>query len=137
LNSVLTTLAGGSLLLIRSVDASPVVTGGNGVTYHGITESSGLESFQNIPFGQDTSGEGRFAPPRPYVPPQNAVINATVPGPACPQQKVPIPAFPLFSNVTNPSEDCLNLRITRPGNTTEESNLPVMVYIYGGTKVLL
>jgi carboxylesterase type B len=117
--------------------AIPIVDIPFGVTYHGITEPSGLESFRNILFGQSTAGEGRFAPPRPILNFRHAIINATEPGPVCPQQMVPVALLPIFSNVTNISEDCLNLRITRPANTTSSSNLPVMVYIYGGAAYML
>ncbi|KAL1965746.1 hypothetical protein VTN77DRAFT_5246 [Rasamsonia byssochlamydoides] len=112
---------------------TPLVTNPKtGVQYVGIAGSDGVESFLNIPFGQDTGGARRFAPPTPYVPPAGTVINATVAGPACPQQKVPLSFFPLFSNVTDISEDCLNLRIARPEGVSNGSKLPVMVYIYGG-----
>jgi carboxylesterase type B len=120
-----------------AAQAIPIVDIPFGVSYHGIIEPSGVESFRNIPFGQSTAGEGRFAPPRPILHFRHAIINATEPGPVCPQQMVPVPALPIFSNVTNISEDCLNLRITRPANTTSSSNLPVMVYIYGGEVYML
>jgi carboxylesterase type B len=102
-----------------------------GVTYSGII-IKGVESFLNIPFGKDTGGSGRFAPPQPYTPASNSTICATTNGPACPQQKVPLANFPLFSNVTWASEDCLNLRIARPLHTATDAKLPVMVYIFGG-----
>src|ERR1700709_2953273 len=55
------------------------------VSYHGIS-NNGVDSFQNIHYGQDTGGAGRFAPPKPFIPARNSIINATAPGAACPQQ---------------------------------------------------
>lgn len=117
--------------LADSVYAGPlVINTNNGVSYQG-TSADGVEQFQNIFFGQSTSGQHRFAPPRLYVPPRNATINATAPGVACPQPTVL--DFEIFvQNMTNISEDCLSLRIARPANTTVTDGLPVMVWIYGG-----
>jgi carboxylesterase type B len=71
--------------------------------------------------------------PIPFSYPENTKVDASKPGAACPQQKVPVPGFPLFSNVTDPSENCLTLRIARAVNTAEGFlKLPVMAYIYGG-----
>ncbi|KAE9365784.1 putative lipase [Stipitochalara longipes BDJ] len=111
-------------------DSSLVTDLRTNVSYQGISKN-GLDSFLNIPFGQDTGGLGRFAPPKPYIPAHNTIINAMASGPICPQvldTTFPIPTSP----VTNISEDCLNLRITRPSSTLKSSRLPVMVYIYGG-----
>jgi carboxylesterase type B len=103
----------------------------SGLTFKG-TSSNNVESFLNIRFGQDTSGMNRFNPPKLFKYPQNATIDSSKPGAACPQQRVPVQGFPIFDNVTNISEDCLTLRVDRPANTTSEDSLPVMVYIYGG-----
>ncbi|RAL03369.1 alpha/beta-hydrolase [Aspergillus ibericus CBS 121593] len=96
------------------------------------TAGNETESFLNIRFGQDTSGSNRFAPPKPYAYPAGSVVNATQSGAACPQQKDPIPTFPLFDNVTHISEDCLTLRVDRPAHTSPSDRLPVLVFIYGG-----
>lgn len=101
------------------------------VSYHG-TSSNGVDSFLNIRFGRDTSGSNRFAAPKPFVYPHGAIVNATTPGAACPQQKVPIPGLPIFDNITNVSEDCLSLRIDRPANTTVHAKLPVLLWVFGG-----
>ncbi|KAJ5745178.1 carboxylesterase [Penicillium odoratum] len=111
-------------------DASPKVRSQH-VIYEG-TLANNVDSFLNIRFGQDTSGSNRFSPPKSFTYPPGTVVNATQSGAACPQQKDPIPSFPIFDNVTNVSEDCLNLRIDRPANTSSTDKLPVMVWIYGG-----
>ncbi|KAJ8116476.1 hypothetical protein OPT61_g2100 [Boeremia exigua] len=105
-----------------------------GVTYLG-TERGGIQHFFGIPYGQDTSGENRFRPPRPYVPSPGQVIDATKPGVACPQP-LGKSSPPLGQgNITEVSEDCLNLNIVRPrpNDTDEYSKLPVMVWIHGGS----
>jgi len=76
------------------------------VTYRG-TQKGSVEDFHNIKFAHDTSGKNRFAPPRPYTPSEGSVIDATVPGPACPQLKAGIPPF--FSETPDQSEDCRKL----------------------------
>jgi carboxylesterase type B len=104
-----------------------------GITYRGI-ERDGLQHFYGIPYGQDTSGENRFKPPRLYVPAPGSVIDATKPGVACPQP-LGKSSPPLGQgNVTEVSEDCLNLNVVRPKlNATQEyGKLPVMVWIHGG-----
>lgn len=111
---------------------APVVTDtGLNVTYHG-TGIDSVESFLNIRFAEDTSGENRFAAPKPFTYADGTIVNASAPGAACPQQKVPVQGFSVFSNVTNVSEDCLTLRVDRPANTTADAKLPVLLWIYGG-----
>ncbi|CAG8958156.1 hypothetical protein HYFRA_00000506 [Hymenoscyphus fraxineus] len=102
-----------------------------GVTYRG-TVSDSVEQFQNIKYAHDTSGERRFAPLEPYDPLGNTIIDAKNPGPSCPQHQVAMP--PYFSETTEMSEDCLHLRIARPEglNLTQESKIPVVVWIHGG-----
>jgi carboxylesterase type B len=97
------------------------------VTYLSTT-SYNVESFLNIPFAGNISGEARFSRPTPV----NAqdTINGTVPCPACGQVTDPLPAFDWFSNVSQIAEECLNLRVDRPANLTADAKLPVMVYIY-------
>ena len=112
--------------------APPTVTDpASRITFHGRL-SNDVESFLNIRFGDDTSGANRFAHPKPFAYTPGTNVDASSPGAACPQQREPVKGFPVFSNVTNVSEDCLTLRIDRPANTTSADKLPVMVWIYGG-----
>ncbi|KAI0198404.1 alpha/beta-hydrolase [Astrocystis sublimbata] len=112
--------------------SSPTVTiAVSNVTYKGVLRGV-VEDFHNIKFAYDTSGEHRFAPPRPYTPPQGSTIDASEPGPACPQSKAAIPPF--FAATPDQSEDCLHLRITRPAGTESKPSLklPVVVHLVGG-----
>ncbi|KAK5162880.1 uncharacterized protein LTR77_011137 [Saxophila tyrrhenica] len=102
------------------------------VSYQGVCDNS-IETFLSIPYGQDTGGEHRFKPPRPYVPQPGSVIDAQTNGPACPQPHGAF-SFPLYlSNITDISEDCLHLNIYRPKGTSCNDKLPVMLYIHGGS----
>lgn len=119
------------LLIATSVAAIPhVVDPKTNVSYHGITSSPGIETFLGIPYGKDTSGASRFAPPQPFKPSPGYVFNATAAGPSCPQSSEP--GFLYDSVVTDISEDCLNLLVARPEGLGNGTKVPVMVYIYGG-----
>ncbi|KAK5994023.1 Secreted lipase [Cladobotryum mycophilum] len=114
-----------ALLAAYSITATAnpsVVDSKHNVTYRGI-HRNGIEVFLNVPYGQDTGGENRFKPPRAYVPERGSIIHADVFGPACPQ---------VVDDMATISEDCLNLNIARPSQTSSRDRLPVMVFIYGG-----
>ncbi|XXG98130.1 Suppressor of Sensor Kinase (SLN1) [Hypoxylon texense] len=104
----------------------------NKVKYRGIRRN-GIEVFLNIPYGQDTGGANRFKPPQAFAPDPGSTVDARSYGPACPQ---PLGAgfVPLtLSNVTEISEDCLNLNVARPQGVHGDRRLPVLVYIHGGS----
>lgn len=116
--------------LTRGVQAPSVTDPTTKATFRG-NLSNNVESFLNIRFGHDTSGANRFAHPQAFEYPSGTQVDASAPGAACPQPRVPVEDF-IFANVTDMSEDCLTLRVDRPANTTANDKLPVMVYIYGG-----
>jgi carboxylesterase type B len=117
-----------------SVIADPVVLNPeHNVTYQGFGRN-GIDVFLGIPYAQDTGGANRFKPPQLYVPEDGTTIDAGSYGPACPQPLGQPGLYPLYlSNITDISEDCLNLNIARPNDTTAASKLPVMVWIHGGS----
>jgi carboxylesterase type B len=100
--------------------------------YNGLVED-GIDIFLGIRYGQDTGGVNRFKPPRPYAPALDyGRIDATKPGPACPQALGQLSPPLALLNVTEVSEDCLNLNIARPQLDGAEL-LPVMLWIHGGS----
>jgi carboxylesterase type B len=102
------------------------------VTYNGL-ERNGIEVFLGIPYAQDTGGRNRFKPPKRRVPARGSTIDATAYGPSCPQQLGEwVPPISL-GNITDISEDCLNLNVARPKGTRARDQLPVVVYIHGGS----
>ena len=117
--------------LSERASALSVTDPSTNITYKG-KSSNGVESFLNIRFGQDTGGVNRFLHPKPFSYADGKTVDASAPGAACPQQKVPVPGFDVFDNVTNVSEDCLTLRVDRPAGTSASDKLPVFVWIYGG-----
>lgn len=120
-----------SLFLSRSPSGPIVTDPRRNITYVGLS-SNGVESFLNIPFGQNTGGTGRFAAPKPFVSPHNSIVNATAPGLVCPQSPDNSLGINTNVNVNIVSEDCLNLRISRPAGTGASARIPVMAFIYGG-----
>lgn len=100
-------------------------------------ERDGVEVFLNVKYGEDTGGENRFKPPRPFKPVPGTTYDATVPGPACPQQLGQFLAPLTLNNITTISEDCLNLNIVRPKNKTTSALWPVMLWIHGGERQLV
>lgn len=94
-----------------------------------------IEIFLGIPYAKDTSGENRFKPPIPYEYAPGEVIDATKPGPACPQPLGQLFAPLGLDNITETSENCLNLNVARPKAEDREGKgpLPVLVWIHGGS----
>lgn len=83
------------------------------------------EEWLGIPFAEPPHGTRRFAPPVPWTRPfPTAGFKATSYAPWCPQ---------LGSDLKFGDEDCLKLNVWRPA--TQEKDLAVMVWIYGGAFV--
>lgn len=130
-------LLGAAALLVPAVLATPsqptVRNANQQVTYAGVNRN-GVEAFLGIKYGQDTSGEFRFKPPRLYVPKKDSTVNATQYGAACPQGLFgATDAVPFaMSAVDTISEDCLSLNIIRPQGLQKGARVPVLLFIYGG-----
>ncbi|KIX07786.1 uncharacterized protein Z518_02440 [Rhinocladiella mackenziei CBS 650.93] len=123
-----------SIIIATVVGQSPVIVHDNvhNLTYIGYNYS-GVENFQGIRYGKDTSGSNRFKHPRAFTYPAGTTVAATAAGPSCPQNTIQsFIGFTQNPGVYNMSEDCLNLRIARSAGTKQNANLPVMVWIYGG-----
>jgi len=78
----------------------------------------------------------RFQPPQPEAD-ATEVVQATAPAPACPQLADPLlaPALgSLFAGIRF-DEDCLRLSVTLPVDLRADEQLPVLVWVHGGSYV--
>ncbi|KAL4884048.1 Alpha/Beta hydrolase protein [Aspergillus karnatakaensis] len=104
------------------------------ITYVGHCSAASIEHFENIFYAEPPTGQLRFAPPIPLNPARRSVIDATRSGAWCPQGTGDI--LPFTSTVTNISENCLSLRISRSRGAKPDDKLPVVVWIHGGGHAL-
>jgi para-nitrobenzyl esterase len=94
--------------------------------------------WRGIPYAQAPVGELRFRAPQPPLPWQE-VREAAAFGPVAPQLSVGLESR--FDVRPNPallpvqSEDCLFLNVWAPAAATSISQLPVMVWLHGGSFV--
>ena len=126
------------LLLLNFSNVEPVVNI-DGTIINGI-HKNGVHSFLGVPFALPPIGELRWQPPKPWNHP-DAEINAKDFKPACMQNnrivnwyKRLVRDFGSNPNIFKSpefSEDCLYLNIWKPATT--DHNLPVLVYIHGGS----
>lgn len=100
----------------------------------GFAAENGAHVWRGVPFAADTSGDNRWRAPRP-APSWNDVRKATAFAPVCPQIATPFTPIEGFVNgELEGSEDCLAMDIYAPADA-EGRNLPVMVWIHGGSNV--
>ncbi len=88
----------------------------------------GVRVFRGIRYARPPRGALRFRPPeRPE--PWTGTLDATTPGPAAPQVRLPgLPFASLAARRTG--EDCLSLNVFTPG--LDDGRRPVLVWIHGG-----
>jgi para-nitrobenzyl esterase len=81
----------------RTYALSPTVVLGDIGTVVGVTNStSGLDTFQGIPYAKPPLGALRWRLPQPLPPDPSRVIQATTWGPACLQVPVGKPVCSIF-----------------------------------------
>lgn len=110
------------------------------------TDGVGVHKFLGIPFAQPPVGNLRFQLPHP-IEQYEGTYDASKFGQSCPQHGGGLPSLGglaaeaadwLSGSIFNPdraepsAEDCLTLNVMKPDNATPDSQLPVLVWIYGG-----
>lgn len=87
-----------------------------------------VRAFLGIPFAESTGGENRWEPPVAKAP-LSGRFQATQFGDICPQAANPLLTLP------PQSEDCLSINVWTPEGAGPAADLPVMVFVYGGSFV--
>ena len=93
-----------------------------------------VNTFLGIPYGDDTSGENRFMPPKPPKPWEGVLPTVWYPTSA-PQRPYTEGATPYAQfrdrwNYDGFGEDCLKLNVWTPG--LDAAKRPVLVWLHGG-----
>ena len=100
----------------------------------GFIAKNGSYTWRGVPFAADTSGENRWRAPRP-APAWDGTREALEFSPACAQIASPFTPIESWTNWTlEGSEDCLKMDVYAPVGS-KGKNLPVMVWIHGGSNV--
>lgn len=126
-------------LCVARASAWPWPTGPTVETEHGLVEGLSkrphglvgghVDLFLGIPYAAPPTKGNRFRPPQPFNEPWSPKVRkATKLGAVCDQ-------IDMTRGIHFGQEDCLFLNVYRPAGATQNSNLPVFVWIYGGAYV--
>ncbi|KAJ5899519.1 hypothetical protein N7495_004263 [Penicillium taxi] len=121
--------------LAAAASSSPLVTINAGTVQGGRCEN-GKDAvfFKSIPFAEPPVNELRFEPPKAYKKQYSqGKLNATTSAPTCIQFSDDF-TEKILNTTALSSEDCLYLDIWAPSTATQDSKLPVKVWVYGGSE---
>jgi para-nitrobenzyl esterase len=107
-------------------DAGPAVQTSTGCVIG--AQTGDLETFLGVPYAEPPVGDLRWRRPVP-VTPWSTPLDATRPGPACPQTNGTLDGA---LEPGDGDEDCLTLNMLRPPGA---SNLPILFFSHGGSHV--
>jgi len=108
-------------------EATVVMT--NSGQLRGIELDNGVRAWLGVPFAQSPTQDLRWSPPQPNN--WDGIFNADRKMPECMQVLRPHNINHYFGEEAT-SEDCLHMNIWAPEGATQDSGLPVIVFIYGG-----
>jgi para-nitrobenzyl esterase len=120
--------ASGPAVATSAVAAEPVVATRQG-NVRG-SRAEGVFAFKGIPYAAPPFGANRFRPPQPAAS-WDGVRDALEYGPTVPKPPYPAPFDKILPEPVIPGDDCLNLNVWTPAMGAV--NLPVMVWIHGGS----
>ncbi|KAE8348664.1 Alpha/Beta hydrolase protein [Aspergillus coremiiformis] len=88
--------------------------------------------FLGVPYAQPPVGELRYQRPQPFNESWAAPRQAKSYGFWCHSAPLSLPGYTQEGFPHTENEDCLTVNIIRPSGTVPSSELPVLLYIYGG-----
>lgn len=116
-----------AITLISSAAGDPTITLLNG-SYCGLyLPQFDQDLFLGIPYAQNAGGPNRFRIPQSLNTTWDGVRDAKQYSHACPD------ANPEDDALYGMSEDCLSINIIRPAGIPEDAELPVALWIHGGS----
>jgi para-nitrobenzyl esterase len=119
---ILLSISAAALALQRAEDT---VTTSFGCLQGVLETATSTRSFHGIPYAKAPIGALRFVDPSPWDSKWPSTRDATKAGPQCISN----------SQKSNSAEDCLFINVHTPINATASSNLPVLLFIHGGSFV--
>jgi para-nitrobenzyl esterase len=112
-----------------AIPAGPVSVDGGQVA--GVVLSPQVHAYLGIPYAAPPVRDLRWRAPQPVIP-WTGVLHAERPSPACMQRRQSFMANG-YTGEEALSEDCLFLNVWLPAGARAGQQLPVIVYIYGGS----
>ena len=108
---------------------APIVTVSTGALRG--TRADGVDRYPGIPYAAPPFGDRRFASPRRAVP-WEGERDASAFGPTAPQAPYVGGLEKYLPTVEIPGDDILTVNVWTPSDRTDDTALPVVVFVHGG-----